>query len=230
MNLSPELSRALSKIKTVRTEGAIHNQALIYDSGLGVYRPVTISSASGQANTASNVGVGGVGLYKQKTGLDLEFKNINAGSSKVTITDDVANNEVDVNIVENQIIHQNLNGAGSYTHSQIDSYIDSGYVQFIVNVNTSGVAKGCDSIVALVAHWIVLVKYNDEIFTTNIEATQPGISGILYPNIHGYIYTDNFPNEVAISVTYSGGQLKLFVTQNTGTDNLNIYIRRIKII
>lgn len=55
-------------------------------------------SSAGEANTASNVGVGGVGLYKQKTGVNLEFKNINAGSNKVTVTNDVANNEVDIDV------------------------------------------------------------------------------------------------------------------------------------
>lgn len=45
------------------------------------------------------MGTAGVGVYKQKTGVNLEFKKINAGSSKVTITDDVANNEVDIDVV-----------------------------------------------------------------------------------------------------------------------------------
>ncbi len=54
----------------------------------------------GEVNTASNVGTGGVGIYKQKTGVNLELKNINAGSTKITITDDVANNEIDINVDE----------------------------------------------------------------------------------------------------------------------------------
>ena len=61
----------------------------------------TISSIdTGEANTASNIGTSGVGVFKQKTGTNLEFKKINAGSNKITITDDVVNNEVDVNVVE----------------------------------------------------------------------------------------------------------------------------------
>lgn len=56
--------------------------------------------SSGESNTASNVGVNGVGLFKQKTGVDLEFKNINAGSNKITIIGDTVNNEVDIDVNE----------------------------------------------------------------------------------------------------------------------------------
>lgn len=58
-------------------------------------------AAGGEANTGSNVGTAGVGVFKQKTGADLEFKKINAGSSNITITDDVANNEVDIDVSTN---------------------------------------------------------------------------------------------------------------------------------
>src|ERR1041384_438486 len=54
----------------------------------------------GEVNTITNIGTGGVGVYKQKTGVNFELKKINAGSSSVTITDDTANNEVDINVVD----------------------------------------------------------------------------------------------------------------------------------
>ena len=54
---------------------------------------------AGESNTASNVGIAGVGLFKQKTGVNLEFKNINAASNKISITNDAANNEVDIDVV-----------------------------------------------------------------------------------------------------------------------------------
>lgn len=55
-------------------------------------------TSGAEANTASNVGTAGIGIFKQKTGANLEFKKLNAGSSKVTITDDIANDEVDIDI------------------------------------------------------------------------------------------------------------------------------------
>jgi hypothetical protein len=53
----------------------------------------------GETNTASNVGAGGVGVFKDKSGPDLRFKNINAGSAAVSVTDDTANNEIDIDVV-----------------------------------------------------------------------------------------------------------------------------------
>lgn len=52
----------------------------------------------GETNTVSNVGTGGVGVYKQKTGVNFEFKNIAAGSNKISVTNDAANNEVDIDV------------------------------------------------------------------------------------------------------------------------------------
>lgn len=57
------------------------------------------TGGGGEVNTASNVGTAGVGVFKQKTGTNLEFKKINtANSSNITITDDTGNDEVDINI------------------------------------------------------------------------------------------------------------------------------------
>lgn len=68
------------------------------------------TAGGGESNTASNVGTAGVGVFKQKTGVDLEFKKVNAGSSKISVTDDVANDEVDVDVVEANLTLDNIGG------------------------------------------------------------------------------------------------------------------------
>ncbi len=53
----------------------------------------------GEANTASNSGTAGVGVWARKTGVDLEFKNINTTTgSYLTITDDTGQDEIDIDL------------------------------------------------------------------------------------------------------------------------------------
>jgi len=84
-------------------------------------------SASGEVNTVSNIGVAGVGIFKQKTGVDFELKKINAGSSKVTITDDTTNNEVDIDLAEANIDHDSLLNTHNLTtdidHDSLLNYV-----------------------------------------------------------------------------------------------------------
>ena len=62
---------------------------------------LTTAEDTGQSNTASNVGTAGVGVFKQKTGVDLEFKKINAGSANIVIDDDTGNSEIDIDVSTN---------------------------------------------------------------------------------------------------------------------------------
>ena len=67
------------------------------------------TGGSGEANTASNVGAGGIGVFKQKSGVDLEFKNIAAASGKILVANDVPNNQVNIDVVESVVDHNQLN-------------------------------------------------------------------------------------------------------------------------
>jgi hypothetical protein len=94
----------------VSPNGTAFNEAILINKTTGA---VTFPNSvfGGEVNTASNVGTAGVGLFKQKTGVNIELKKINAGSTKVTITDDTVNSEVDVDVVEANLTLANIGGA-----------------------------------------------------------------------------------------------------------------------
>jgi hypothetical protein len=67
--------------------------------GNGVLAWVTPAGV-GETNTASNQGAAGVGVYDAKSGVDLQFRNINAASNKVSVALDAGNKEIDINVNE----------------------------------------------------------------------------------------------------------------------------------
>jgi len=76
------------------------DKVVFWDNTAGAFGLSTVAGLAGQGevNTASNIGTAGVGLFDGKVGEDLQFKKLNAGSSKITITDDTGNNEVDIDL------------------------------------------------------------------------------------------------------------------------------------
>jgi hypothetical protein len=71
--------------------------ATTYLNGSGTY--TTPAGGSGEVNTASNTGTVGVGLFKQKTALDLEFYKINPLNNKVTVALN-GTDRVDIGVAE----------------------------------------------------------------------------------------------------------------------------------
>jgi hypothetical protein len=93
----------------VSPNGTTFNEAILINKTTGaVTFPNT--TLAGEANTASNVGTAGVGLFKQKTGVNLELKKVNVGSTKLSITDDTVNSEVDFDVVEANLTLANIGG------------------------------------------------------------------------------------------------------------------------
>lgn len=87
----------------------------------------TGNPGTGEANTASNVGTGTGLIFKIKSGLDLVFKSILAGSSKITVTNntsditlDVVEAEIDINALGGGTVDVTKGGTGLATVAEGD--------------------------------------------------------------------------------------------------------------
>jgi hypothetical protein len=91
------------KISALTTEAApASGDYLLMEESGGALRKVDWASlpgsGGGEANTASNIGTAGVGVYDSKSGVDLRFRKINAGSAKISVALDGPNTEVDIDL------------------------------------------------------------------------------------------------------------------------------------
>ncbi len=82
----------------LNSDTPVDGEVLSYNAGSFEWITQSGGGGGGETNTASNVGAGGVGIYKQKTGVNFEFKNLNAGSNKISITNDGPNDEIDIDV------------------------------------------------------------------------------------------------------------------------------------
>jgi hypothetical protein len=89
---------------------AAANDCAKFDANGNIVSAGAACASGGEVNTASNAGVGGVSVYLQKSGADLQFKSINAGSSRVTVSNDAVNREVDIDIAPGNINISTLGG------------------------------------------------------------------------------------------------------------------------
>lgn len=72
---------------------------------------------SGEANTASNIGTTGVGVFHAKSGVDLQFRRLYAASSRIGVS--LNNDRIDFDVVTSAI---NLNDlAGTLSNSKLDA-------------------------------------------------------------------------------------------------------------
>lgn len=74
----------------------------------------------------ANVGVGGVGVFKQLTGATLEFKNISSQTAAITVTNNAGTNEIELNIVPGQILTSALNNDANFqSDTQVQALVDA---------------------------------------------------------------------------------------------------------
>lgn len=74
------------------------NVTLTYDDAANTLTVNAVGGSSGESNTASNVGTTGIGLFKTKSGVDLQFKKLQAASGKLTVVANGNGNNVDLDL------------------------------------------------------------------------------------------------------------------------------------
>jgi hypothetical protein len=167
-------------------------------------------AAAGEINTVSNQGVGGVGIFDNKSGTDIQLRNINAGSSKITVALDSPNKEVDINVNEanfNQSLIPNT-PAGNIAATNIQAAINEldaekgdfkidGSMPMSGNLNMAG-----SSIIQVAAGTMA---------SPSISMNGDSDTGMYSPN----------PNEIAFSVGGSDA-LRLMSGNVDINNNLNV--------
>lgn len=88
---------------------------LTYYGASGKFAWKAASATAGETITASNIGTNGVGIFSAKSGSDLQFKKLRPVSNKLTISDNTAANQVDIDINVNNLGFSPVATSGAYT-------------------------------------------------------------------------------------------------------------------
>jgi hypothetical protein len=136
--------------------------------------------------SASNIGNSGVGVFKQVNGGTLEFKKINAGSTKISVADDTTNNEIDIDVVEANLALNNIGG-------------------------TLGVAKGGTGVTTLTTNGVLLGNG-----TGGISATAAPTTADTYLKWNGSAFTWAAASGAPTGANLTAGSNKVSVTGGTG--------------
>lgn len=138
LNVSRTLYLDIPSLTAEATVDPANDYFVIYDDDAGAHKKVLgsnlPSSIGGETNTASNIGAGGVGVFDGKVGVDLQFRNINSDTATtgISITDDSANDEIDVSLA--------IDSLTQITTASLDTALDL----FVVYDDSAGDYKSID--------------------------------------------------------------------------------------
>lgn len=109
-------------------------QLVVSTTGLrGEPGPAGPAGPAGGITGALNDNVGGAGVFKNLAGSTLHFYGINAASSKITVTLDVAHDEIDIDVVEANLTLANL--SGSLTAARISDFATAADLRVTAGIN-----------------------------------------------------------------------------------------------
>lgn len=128
------------------------------------------AGGSGETNTGSNVGVDGVGVFDAKVGVDLQFRNIAPASSKITVTLNV--DDIDLDVVDANIDHNNLFNTHNLTtdidHDALTNYVANEHIDWTNATNnllTTGSIEGDSVRITAASDHLISDSTNDWVFT-----------------------------------------------------------------
>jgi hypothetical protein len=126
----------------LNSDTPVAGELLSYDGAAFEWITPPAASGSGEVNTASNVGASGVGVYKQKTGVNFELKKVKAGSTKLTVTDNTGASTIDLDVNEANLNLANI--SGSLAQSNVTGL--SAALSAKIDTSTKGQSNGVASL------------------------------------------------------------------------------------
>ncbi len=163
----------LDDIDDVAVAGPTNDEVLTFQGGVWIALPAP-GAAGGEVNTASNVG-GGIEAFKQKTGVDLEFRTLIAGSPNITIVENA--NDITFDVV----------GAAATEE------------RFRLNYATNGNLSSTDNLTSGISSVNILSPTGGDVDITFTSHSYPPSSIIVY----GYAYTVNEYNIKVIDANFA---------------------------
>ncbi len=185
-NASEKIQALLNLLPTIAGQA---NKVLAVNGAGTAVEWTTATPGTGEVNTALNYGVGGVGVFNDKAGLDLRFRNLNAGSTKLSVTLDAGNREIDLDVAEANLTLSNLGGSlqetkggtGQTTYALGDTFVATGADALSVLPGNSG-AKGFLTMTSSVASWAGILEadlpgHEHSGFDITTDYVQPSVGG-----------------------------------------------------
>ncbi len=176
-----------------------------------------VSLGGGESNTASNVGTSGIGLFKQKVGVDLEFKNIKANSSKIVVTEDVLNNtvNVDANITKADVGLSNVDNTADVDKPLGNTPLSAGAKSpTILDIGKSYVYDGNEVVLMNIGDTYEIVSTNSALNTLNFDSSKTQIyigstwgkltslgDATNYDDLKEFVFVNNA--DETVEITYS---------------------------
>jgi hypothetical protein len=204
----------------------------------GVTTATISGGGGGEANTSSNVNTSGVGVFKQKTGVNLEFRGINPASSMMSTTLNAGTNAVDIDVVPANftgIPQSGVTGLSTSLSGKQDNLTGTGFVKSTAGVisydNSTYVGANNTTLTGLTkinnyALGVLIITASGT--TNNLTVASPNIIEINGTNSESFNLPNattlqvgtqyHISNNASFSVTVNYNSTTLFHTVASGTD------------